>query len=85
MRSGYGGVHCIKRGLLSLRPARYVIFGYEPHRDNRTAVARSTFGATFSHRLSAGIMPLYTVRDSISRIWSMLWTGFAGTAMGPCL
>ena len=36
-----------KRGLLSLRPARYVIFGYEPHRDNRTAVARSTFGATF--------------------------------------
>lgn len=36
-----------RRGLLSLKPARYVIFGYEPHRDNRTAVAKSTWGATF--------------------------------------
>lgn len=34
------------RGLFSLRPCHYVIFGYKPHRTNRTAVTKTAFGAT---------------------------------------
>lgn len=35
-----------RRGLLSLRPCRYFIMGYKPHRSNRTAVTKTAFAAT---------------------------------------
>lgn len=33
--------------LLSVRPVHYLIFGYEPHRDNSTVISKTTFGFTF--------------------------------------
>ncbi len=35
------------RHLFSLRPCRYIVFGYKPHKGNRTAVTKTAFGATF--------------------------------------
>ncbi len=35
-----------RRGLLSPVPCHYVVFGYQPHRSNRTAVSKTAFGAT---------------------------------------
>ncbi|MDE7362413.1 MAG: acyl-protein synthetase [Oscillospiraceae bacterium] len=35
-----------QRGLFSLRPCRYIVTGYQPHRGNRTAVTKTAFGAT---------------------------------------
>lgn len=35
------------RGLFSLCPANYVVFGYRPHSDNHTAVTKTAFGATW--------------------------------------
>ena len=34
------------RKLISLRPCHYFVFGYKPHRSNRTAVTKTAFGAT---------------------------------------
>lgn len=34
------------RGLLSPIPVNYIVFGYKPHRKNRTAVTKTAFGAT---------------------------------------
>ena len=36
-----------KHGLVSLRPANYVVLGYQPHRENSTGVTRTMFGLTF--------------------------------------
>lgn len=35
-----------KRGVLSLRPCNYIVFGYKPNRHNKTAVAKTAFGTT---------------------------------------
>ncbi len=35
------------RGLLSLRPAHYIILGYKPHKGNDMAVTKTAFGSTF--------------------------------------
>lgn len=35
------------RGLLSLRPANYIILGYQPHKGNDMAVMKTAFGSTF--------------------------------------
>lgn len=35
------------RRLFSLRPAHYIVFGYQPHRENRAAAVRTAHGATF--------------------------------------
>jgi len=35
------------RNLFSLKPVNYIIFGYKPHRKNKTAVTKTAFGATF--------------------------------------
>lgn len=35
------------RGLFSLCPVNYIVFGYRPHRGNKTAVTMTAFGATF--------------------------------------
>ncbi len=37
---------CAKRRLFSLRPCNYIVFGYKPHRGNRTAVTKTATGAT---------------------------------------
>lgn len=34
------------RKLFSIIPCHYIIFGYKPHRSNRTAVTKTAFGAT---------------------------------------
>ncbi len=34
------------RGLFSPVPCHYILFGYQPHRGNRTAVTKTAFGAT---------------------------------------
>lgn len=34
------------RKLFSLRPVNYIVFGYKPHRKNKTAVTKTAFGAT---------------------------------------
>ena len=36
-----------KHGLVSPRPANYVVLGYKPHRENSTGVTRTMFGLTF--------------------------------------
>ena len=36
-----------KHGLVSPRPANYVVLGYKPHRANSTGVTRTMFGLTF--------------------------------------
>lgn len=36
-----------RHGLISLRPANYVVLGYQPHRENSTGVTRTMFGLTF--------------------------------------
>lgn len=36
-----------KRGLLSAVPCNYIIFGYKPHKSNKTAIAKTAFGYTF--------------------------------------
>ena len=36
-----------RHGLVSLRPANYVVLGYKPHRENHTGVTRTMFGLTF--------------------------------------
>lgn len=36
-----------RRGLLSLRPAHYILLGYEPHKGNDTAVTKTAYGSTF--------------------------------------
>ena len=36
-----------RHGLVSPRPANYVVLGYKPHRDNSTGVTRTMFGLTF--------------------------------------
>lgn len=42
-----------RRGLLSARPAHYIVLGYQPHRGNQMAVTKTAFGATcFSPALS---------------------------------
>lgn len=44
---------CSYHRLWSLRPTHYVVFGFEPNRSNKTAIARTSFGATlFSPALS---------------------------------
>ncbi len=35
------------RGLLSMRPAHYIILGYQPHKGNDMAVMKTAFGSTF--------------------------------------
>ena len=35
------------RGLFSPVPCNYIIFGYKPHRSNKTAVTKTALGATF--------------------------------------
>lgn len=35
------------RGLLSMRPAHYIILGYKPHKGNDMAVTKTAFGSTF--------------------------------------
>lgn len=35
------------RGIFSPIPCRYIIMGYQPHRSNHTAIAKTAFGATF--------------------------------------
>ena len=35
-----------KRGVLSLRPCNYIVFGYKPNRHNKTAVTKTAFGTT---------------------------------------
>lgn len=34
------------RKLFSLKPANYIVFGYKPHKGNKTAVTKTAFGAT---------------------------------------
>lgn len=34
------------RKLFSLKPVNYIVFGYKPHRKNKTAVTKTAFGAT---------------------------------------
>jgi len=34
------------RKLLSLRPCNYIVFGYKPHKSNRTAVTKTAYGYT---------------------------------------
>jgi hypothetical protein len=34
------------RRLFSMMPANYIVFGYKPHRNNKTAVTKTAFGAT---------------------------------------
>jgi len=34
------------RKLFSLKPANYIVLGYQPHRKNKTAVTKTAFGAT---------------------------------------
>ena len=36
-----------RHGLVSPRPANYVVLGYKPHRENSTGVTRTMFGLTF--------------------------------------
>ena len=36
-----------KRGLLSPVPCNYIIFGYRPHKSNKTAIAKTAYGYTF--------------------------------------
>ena len=44
---------CSYHRLWSLKPTNYVVFGFEPNRSNKTAIARTSFGATlFSPALS---------------------------------
>ena len=35
------------RKLFSIKPVNYIIFGYKPHRSNKTAVTKTALGATF--------------------------------------
>lgn len=35
------------RGLISMRPCNYIIFGYKPHKGNDTAIAKTATGYTF--------------------------------------
>lgn len=35
------------RGIFSPIPCRYLVMGYQPHRGNHTAIAKTAFGATF--------------------------------------
>lgn len=35
------------RNLLSARPCNYIIFGYRPHKSNKTAIAKTAYGYTF--------------------------------------
>jgi len=34
-------------GILSMRPCRYIVMGYKPHRSNKTAVAKTAYLTTF--------------------------------------
>lgn len=34
-------------GILSMKPCRYIVMGYKPHRSNKTAVARTAYLTTF--------------------------------------
>ena len=48
------------RGLFSLMPCHYVVFGYKPHKGNRTAVTKTAFGATlFAPALSRSFALTY--------------------------
>jgi len=47
------------RGLLSLKPANYIVFGYKPHKGNKTAVTRTATGTTF---LAPALKRVYALR-----------------------
>ena len=51
---------CRKRRLLSLRPCHYVVFGYQPNRNNRTGASKTAFGVT-----------LFT--PALSRTYALRW------------
>lgn len=36
-----------RNGLCTMRPANYLIFGYKPHKNNRTGVAKTTYLSTY--------------------------------------
>ena len=45
--------------LWSLRPARYIVFGYQPHKGNQKAIAKTAHGFTF---LSPALSKDYAIR-----------------------
>jgi hypothetical protein len=47
------------RKLFSLKPVNYIVFGYKPHRNNRTAVTKTAFGATL---FAPAISRTYTLK-----------------------
>lgn len=47
------------RGLFSLTPVNYIVFGYKPHKGNKTAVTKTAFGATF---FAPAISRTYTLK-----------------------
>lgn len=46
------------RGVLSMKPCNYIVFGYKPNRHNKTAVTKTAFGTTL---LAPGLSRTYAL------------------------
>lgn len=58
------GFHMILRlfkyhKLLSIRPVKYIIFGYQPHKDNKMGIAKTAYGFTW---VAPAIKRVYAIR-----------------------
>ena len=51
---------CKKRGLISLKPTNYVVFGYKPHKGDKTAVTKTATLTTF---LTPAIRRVYALKS----------------------
>ncbi|MCX5774997.1 MAG: acyl-protein synthetase [Firmicutes bacterium] len=49
--------------LWSLRPTNYIIFGYEPNKNNHTAISKTAFGSTFFAPASSRTYALRNTKD----------------------